>query len=420
MIYDVAVIGAGPAGLLAAKTASELGMKTVLVEKRKDVSKITRACSMQFILDDGYENEYVQLQDDKILFTRNGFSVDYNGKTHDLTHKYYISPGGSSIHFANSDGSPFAVKFEKGVLLEQLRQACEKSGAELREHTVCYDAYDGSDGTTVLLSEGGTKSTIKARKLIAADGANSRMTEALGMNGQRKLFTVALCIIFLVEGIKDYDPHAWKRYMGKAFSPNAGVTIAPSFYDGVADVIIGARTAMPPDRMYHEITTNYKLAPLFQNARVIDKFGCSLKAFTSLKVPHKGNVLAVGDAAAYVEVEVQGALMCGFRAAHAVKRELEGKNGYNDYSAWWGDSFEFNSDEYLRVAQGYALSPTYSDAELDYLFALTEDQVLEGTYSQYKSPKLMWDSILRHKQRIKKDRPEIYAKIKKNRELILQ
>ena len=69
---------------------------------------------------------------------------------------------------------------------------------------------------------------------------------------------------------------------------------------------------------------------------------------------------------------------------------------------------------------GYALSPTYSDDELDYLFALTEDQVLKGTYSQYLSPKLMWDAILRHRDRIKKERPGIYAKIQKNRELTLK
>jgi hypothetical protein len=35
-----------------------------------------------------------------------------------------------------------------------------------------------------------------------------------------------------------------------------------------------------------------------------------------------GNALAIGDAAAYVEVETQGALMCGFQAGKAVLKEL--------------------------------------------------------------------------------------------------
>ena len=44
-MYDVAIVGAGPGGLMAAKTATEKGLKVVLIEKRKDISQITRACS---------------------------------------------------------------------------------------------------------------------------------------------------------------------------------------------------------------------------------------------------------------------------------------------------------------------------------------------------------------------------------------
>ena len=90
------------------------------------------------------------------------------------------------------------------------------------------------------------------------------------------------------------------------------------------------------------------------------------------------------------------------------------------YTKWWQDSFEFNSDDYLRVAQGYALVPTYSDDELDYLFALTEDEVLEGTLSQYKSPKLMWDSMLRDRDKIARERPELYKKIARLDEISLE
>jgi len=40
MIYDVAVVGAGPAGLMAAKTAAEKGLNVVAIEKRRNVSNI--------------------------------------------------------------------------------------------------------------------------------------------------------------------------------------------------------------------------------------------------------------------------------------------------------------------------------------------------------------------------------------------
>ena len=43
----------------------------------------------------------------------------------------------------------------------------------------------------------------------------------------------------------------------------------------------------------------------------------------------------IGDAAAFVETQAQGALSCGFRAADAVAKELEGKPGFEEYNQWW-------------------------------------------------------------------------------------
>ena len=69
MRYDIAVVGAGPAGLMAAKTAAEHGLRTVLIEKRKDVSKITRACCQQFIMDENFQGETIRIAKGKIIFT---------------------------------------------------------------------------------------------------------------------------------------------------------------------------------------------------------------------------------------------------------------------------------------------------------------------------------------------------------------
>ena len=134
-----------------------------------------------------------------------------------------------------------------------------------------------------------------------------------------------------------------------------------------------------------------------------------------MPVPWQGNALVIGDAAAYVEVETQGALMCGYHAGHAAERELGGRHGFEQYTQWWQRSFEFLGDDFMQVAQGFVLVPTYSDDELDYLFGLIEGEVLEGTYNQYKSPKVMWSAILKHQEKIRSERPEIYEKIIKKK-----
>ena len=47
--YDVIVVGAGPAGFLAAKAAGENGLEVALVERKPDVTALTRACGQTLV-----------------------------------------------------------------------------------------------------------------------------------------------------------------------------------------------------------------------------------------------------------------------------------------------------------------------------------------------------------------------------------
>ena len=67
MRYDVAVIGGGPAGLMAARTAAGQGLKTILFEKKKRVAPVTRACCEQLIMDEDFQGDTVRLRDGKIV-----------------------------------------------------------------------------------------------------------------------------------------------------------------------------------------------------------------------------------------------------------------------------------------------------------------------------------------------------------------
>ncbi len=174
-----------------------------------------------------------------------------------------------------------------------------------------------------------------------------------------------------------------------------------------------------PDEILENLIADSPLTAQLKEMKILKKTGCTIKALSSLQTPYKGNVLAIGDTAAFVEVEVQGALMSGFHAAFAVRDELGDGTGFINYTYWWRKAFEFNSPDYLKVAQGYALVPTYTDNELDYLFALIENQTLQGTYSQYLTPKLIWDAILSHSDQLKQEAPALYQKIQNLNQLTL-
>ena len=49
--YDLIVVGGGPGGLIAAKTAAEDGLKVLLIERKRDITKVDRACLQTFYID---------------------------------------------------------------------------------------------------------------------------------------------------------------------------------------------------------------------------------------------------------------------------------------------------------------------------------------------------------------------------------
>lgn len=412
---DVIVIGGGPGGLLAAKTAVENGLSAVVIEMKHSYDKLSRACSQQFILDDDYEGEGIVVEDGFLSFPKSGFKVPYTGKLVPVYNKYYHSPKNHVMRFARQDGKePFSYKFDKRYMLKELYTICKDMGVEFMLGTVATGGKDHGDHVEVEIKNAEGTGSVQGRKLIIAEGANAGMCDKFGLNECRPHIATALSVKYIMSGITGVEDNSWNLYYGRTYKSNAAIIIGPSLYgDGIYEVTITGDAKNRPDDIFAAMSTESPLKENFKNAKLEHKMGCMVKAYMSMMNPCKGNVIAIGDAAAFVEVEVQGAFLCGFHAANAIKSELEGENGFEKYTKWWQEAFEFNNGDHLKVSQGYALVPVYSDDELDYLFGLVEDECMYGTYSQYKTPKLMWDGFLAHIDKIKAERPEIYAKIQK-------
>ena len=417
MVYDLAIVGAGPGGLHTAKWAAKKGLNVILIEKRKDISKITRYCSEHLILDEAYNGDTVLVdpEEGKITSTVNGWEVDYKGDLFPCTDKYYYSPKGNPIHFAWPDKRPYAYKYDKGFLQQSLLEECLALGVTFQNETTGYDATDSPDGVEVKCVSKGTKLRIKAKKLVIADGCCTRLGQAMGFNKDRGFMGVALCMATYMSGVKEYNPAEWVIWYGRCYGSNIAPIIGTGpagHFEDWADVInLGSAVDLPLNA-FDRFTKESPIADRFANAKIEERYCCSVKAYTPITKPYKGNTVIIGDSAAFVEVQGQGALSCGYKAAEAVAKELEGKKGFEEYTKWWLDSFEFHDEGMLQVQQGYALIPTYTEDEIDYLFSLCSDVLLDGSFSQYKSSRMIWDAILRDPQRIERERPGLMKKIK--------
>ena len=194
---------AGPAGLMAAKSAAELGLKVTLIEKNKNFDDIRRACSSQFILDDGYENELLKISNGKILFTKNNFEVKYSGSLVEIKNKYYYSPKGHRIHFAHPNEKAFALKFDKKKLLQDLYYDCANLGVNIKLNTLALNGKDLGSYVKVNLKTENNNYPIYAKKLIIAEGANANLTGKFGFNRKRTKFATAHVLKFIFENISD-------------------------------------------------------------------------------------------------------------------------------------------------------------------------------------------------------------------------
>jgi flavin-dependent dehydrogenase len=328
---------------------------------------------------------------------------------------YYSAKLEHNAHYAWPDKSPFAWKYDKAGLLQQLLNQVLALGVEYVPETTCYEARDSETSAGVLLKcvGKGKRFTVQAKKVVAADGASAQVAQSLGMNEDRIYFASALTRAYYMSNVKDYSPEQWCGFWGLCYGSNFAPLLGtgPAGHFDWADVILIGHPAQMPGELFEHFTKKSPVAYMFENAKIEQEHCCMTKAFAPMKKPHKGNVLVIGDAAAFVETQMQGALNCGLWAADALAKELDGKPGFAEYTKKWLETFEFNDDGMLQVQSGYALIPYYTDEQVVYLFSLLDGVTMDGSWSQYASPRMMWKEIHKHDERIQQERPDVWEKI---------
>jgi len=419
-VYDLIVVGAGPAGLMAAKTAGENGLTVALVEMKQSITDINRACTMMLLV----LNEYIfgeritfNTRDGRFCFPVNGFSIRYDGPYKNLYGWQFYSPGGACIPFGNyrereakGDAGRVSVVHDKSSLLRCLLEDCERHGVQLFPGTTIVGIE--KKGDQVYVESAGGKHFC-GRFVIAADGTNSIIARKLKFNEQRTFYATLIGFGWDLQGSAMEEPMSLKTWVGEEKPTIFFFSIPRASRDEFAVIGGGFDPRIDYEAQVDRFLSQGRFASWFKEAQRVRKVGFCENVYSPIREPYRNNTLLVGDAAWCQEIEITGAVLCGWNAAHAVTVALaDGKinrEGVERYLKWWKRSIVDRHD-YTNYLRPFTMPVMLSNEEIDFLFGAMKGP-LKSTLHAFTGGEILTAEIQKLIPMIQQQRPRLLEKI---------
>jgi flavin-dependent dehydrogenase len=381
--HNVIIIGAGSAGLTAAWKAAEKGLKVVVIEKKNDICKVVRTTGNAFRNRTLMNGEFLTVEKQEgranIHFQNSDFDLEYTGALIDTYDAYSFSNGGYCMRKTRND-RPSTCVFSVKDLYNDLKGKAEEAGASFLTGTLALIAEKTDQGVRVQIKKGGKLSWLEADLAIAADGLNSRLVEAMGLNKDRTFYVKGPCFETTFEDVAFPYPVGTSSFRGKTTTAgiDAHVFLYPSA-EGKNAFSVMVQTKMPANqgpKVIKHLTTQSIFAPWFKNAKPLSPTAAMVTLRSALVTPYADRTLFIGDASAYGETLVTGAIRCGYHAADAVYKEISGQKGFAEYQDFWVSNFDYVKNpkkqaDYTRILLLYGY---LTEDELDLLYKLSQEK----------------------------------------------
>ncbi len=307
--FEVAVVGAGPAGSLAAQAAAEGGARTILLDHRPELGHPVQ-CG-EFLPS---ARELLDLFPEPALVAA-AFDVPSNTVLRETRSMTCISPYGHRFRFPLEGCTVSRRAFDKALALR-----AEGAGAELRFPV----GVTGVHGDIVRCADG---REIRADVVIGADGPMSTVARSVGFVPERVMFRM---ITATVDGPLSDEIDL---YFGRS-APRGYAWLFPRAND--LNVGLGVR-AVPPgaslDRLLDRFLSAQGLGPARERTRWWVPVGPPPARLTF------GRALLAGDAANLVMATNGGgiptAMLSGWMAGTAAARHVRTGTPLEEYDRAW-------------------------------------------------------------------------------------
>ena len=423
--YDVIVVGAGPAGFLAARAAGENGLEVALLERKSDPTVMDRACLQTLIS----ANEYYfgnlfqyNARDKRICFSSDGFSFKYDGSYLNMYSVAAYTPSGHKIEHGDvnaqkkkGDSGRVGIALDKEALFRCLLEEVKACSVEVIPGINVQKVTPSADGVVVE----GSGQSFEGRYLIAADGVNSRVARVMGFNEDRYYYCNLYALSYYLSGVELPEPEQVALVWAYGKSGAFRCFIMPRPIKGeyyLLVITVDPRVNLEAGVDY--FMTEAACAPWFKKAKKLRAYSAVCNCYSPITVPYKNRVLVAGDVGATQEIENNGAMISGWKAGQAISTAVQEENlglevtGINRYANWWQEAFikAYPHELYMTGMSMAYILPTAED--INYVYGHIKKPG-HACWNPYTASNSLREDMAKAVAITQRERPDIYQKLQR-------
>jgi len=385
MDADIIIIGASPAGIMAARNAFQKGASVILIDKKEKIGHPPHPANTFF----------------KGMFDKAGEKVDQRYVIHNLKGMHIVAPSGDEIIIETPGYFLDRTKFD-----EYYADKLKKLGVDVRTGIEAYSVLR-SEGTFSISTSGGM---LRSKIVIAADGIHSKTAGLLGLKPIKYPNDIAWAMEAEVEAEGIGEPDMFEYYPG-SHSPGWKSTYSPHGGDSATLGVYVRRHGTDVSAFFDAWVKKFKrikgLDDLTIGKRVVG--GDPIVAIPNQIVAD--GVMVIGGAAAQsgIGYAMRAGQICGDVAAGAVAEGNVSAKVLSKYRKQWNR--EFRTEHYLgRIAletlrkmtdrEIDELMKTFKGQDLSFIHGSSFNQAMQvGLFMLKKNPAslLSYRALLRNK-----------------------
>jgi len=372
--YDVIIVGAGPAGSMAAKAVAEGNHSVLVLDKKQEIGTPKRCA-------EGINARVLASLDIK---------PDPRWAVNNIRGAVCYSPSGNSVK--TDLGAMGGYVLERKIFEKHLATQAIKKGARYMVKTNARGVLKENGVVKGVKADYmGEEIELKSKIVIAADGVDSKIARDVGIDTKNVLEDYHSGFQYEMAGLKLEEDDKLHIYFGEKIAPKGYVWIFPKG-DSVANVGIGilGKLSSEGNRAIDYLNRFIESHPeIFQNASPIEINAGGVPMGSPIKDMVDNGFMVVGDAAHHVNpihgggisLAMEAGIIAGQVASEALDKGDVSQKSLNEYQRRWEDEFDTKLKKLMKLR--YFLEKI-TDKEFE-IFAktLSGDDIMKLTESKY-------------------------------------